>query len=145
MKTNTKLRCQSILCMLYSLYCSSGWPRVDLFESISKCIPDVDRLTADDYMNWNEISAKFHSDACASILGNIYDQTRLVMSQTEYEQSGKVFECIEFILNMAANASSHGLTVTDRLEMDWREYDRLDVPEERLRYYNNVLAEFKEQ
>lgn len=138
-------QCNDILCMLYSFYCSGGWPRVDLFESISNCTPDVERLTADDHMNWREISAKFHSDECATFFCEIYNESRLIMSQTEYRYCDKVFDCIEFILNMAANASSHGLTVSDRLETDWREYDRLDVPEERLRYYNNVLAEFRKK
>lgn len=129
------LKCRALLSRLYSLSCAGGLKPNKIFEKIAQCKPNVDALTVDDYRNWPDTFGKFNSRECAFMLDDIYVETCRLMSTLEYDECDEIFECIELVLGMAANASSHGLTVTDRLEDDWRDFDRLDVPEERQRFY----------
>lgn len=145
MNIDTTERCRALLCKMYSLYCCGGGKRIELFEELSQCQPNVDALTIDDYRNWHDMNKQFHSPECFPILDSLYHESRLRMSKLQYHECSNVFECIDFILEIAANASSHQLTVSDRLEDDWRDYDRLDVPEERERFYRSVIEEFRKR
>lgn len=119
---------------LYSLSVSKHRKRVPIIEHYLGIIEPAD-VSEDDRRN----EPAFYSDLAhdrghllSQCLGSLVAALRAVA----YEESAQVFTGLEFLQSILANMLwRYGLDVAEHLETFTRDFDRLDVPDERLRLY----------
>lgn len=96
-------------------------------------------VTEDDIRNEPSIYRKLFSDDCRGLIEEFYRSAILKMRGTSYEDAADILEALAFIQEVTAIALWRFDCPMSRVLKEFaRDFDRLDVPEERYRLYQSA-------
>lgn len=130
--------CDTYFLSIYRLRVAAGLARIALLEDRFR-----DALTSlkieDDVANLPFLYEKLFSHECSIFLLKKYKDICDEMASLRFCECDKHFEFLMFIQEVLATALwKFGLSVGGDLEQFARDFDRLDVQEERLRLFKSV-------
>jgi hypothetical protein len=134
--------CKDRLRIIYSLHLHRGGKSILNIESDLNLSPEDLNVSDDDIRNERFQYEALFQDPCASLIERIFDSEVGAMISIPYDQCSAHLEALEFIQEIASTAMwKFGTSIPSALEDFAREFDRLDVEEERHRLY--LLAQEK--
>ncbi len=122
------------LAKIYALCIDSGWKRVQAIEQyLDRLGPD--HVSIDDRRNEHRIYQEL-AEKHRAVLDDLFKQLLHDMRAVRYEHASGILDGLDFLQSVVASTLwKHHFTVGDSLERFAREFDRLDVPDERRRLY----------
>jgi hypothetical protein len=132
-----------ILLLVYRLY-FFGWRGnnwVDRYLLIERCVGFDDKipLTPDEKMNEPYVYAEMFSEKYRQSFEQLYLMLISSMRWKTYDQCVETIEALDFLQAVSARGLwKFNQDVGDLLESFVREFDRLDVPSERVRLYESA-------
>lgn len=122
---------------IYDLWVDRSRERVPIIEHYLG-IMEPQTVSVDDRRN----ELQFYRDIArdqGQLLENCLEWLFNKLKMVPYEQAADIFAGVEFLQWVIADALwRHGLQVSEALERFTREFDRLDVPDERFRLFRSV-------
>jgi hypothetical protein len=125
---------RQLLAKIYALFIDRGRTRMPVFEQhLDMLTPPP--ISVDDRRNepamFREL-AENHPD----VLNELFQELLRDLRSVSYERSTGILDALAFVQSVGASALwKHHCRVGDPLETFVRQFDRLDVPAERLRLY----------
>ncbi|KAA0978049.1 hypothetical protein [Pseudomonas sp. ANT_H12B] len=128
--------CQLAMQVIYFIFVHQNGRRLLAFESCINYI-DGDLVFLEDFLrNEPAMYEELFSPGCNGYVLVLLKKLMTEMKELKLEDSGEVLDGIEFIQNVGATALwKFKCDLTAELDSFVREYDRLDVAEERKRLY----------
>ncbi|MBB3214888.1 hypothetical protein FHW67_004212 [Herbaspirillum sp. Sphag1AN] len=127
-----------ILLLIYRLFLSEGRRRVNWIEKRFGFDASI-ALSCDDKRNEPGTYETLFSQEHQEKLKQLYLELLNEMNGVTYQQCGDVLDALEFIQEIsAAGLWKYRQRVDVIIEEFVRDFDRLDVPEERIRLYESV-------
>jgi hypothetical protein len=124
--------------LLYRLFLDEGGQRVRWIERYLGFGGGVP-VSLDERRNEQSAYATVFSEECQKELDHLYLNLMNDMKGVPYKQCGDVLEALEFLQAISAIALwKYHQVLGERLDAFVRDFDRLDVPSERLRIYENA-------
>ncbi|MCT7329676.1 hypothetical protein [Ralstonia mojiangensis] len=128
--------CKEKLHTIYSIYLLNGGSIAENIETEILQNPKDFIASVDDIRNEREIYNDLFQTPCISLIESIFHLNFNSMSSKPYEQCKSFIDALAFIQDIAASAMwKFDLSIPGDLEAFVRDFDRLDVPEERYRLY----------
>lgn len=126
------------LLLIYSLFLHRGGQKINWIEQYIGYDNRTER-SSDDMKNEQSAYEVVFSEKNRPILEQLYMKLQNEMNGVTYQQCGDVLEALAFIQEMSATAlwkyhQKVGVIIEDFV----RDFDRLDVPEERIRLYQKT-------
>ncbi|QDQ25889.1 hypothetical protein FNU76_05725 [Chitinimonas arctica] len=124
------------LLLIYSLSLSKARQRVSWLEN---ALGKAQSISDDDSRNEPGTYAELFAGECGEWLTRLYFELMEGMHGLPYSQCSDRIEALAFLQEIVATAMwKYGLPVSVELEAFAREFDRLDVPDERFRLYEKA-------
>jgi hypothetical protein len=128
--------CRRYLLDIYRAFYERGRVRICTVERWVALEGDLRPLSEDERRNERETYADLFSDECRADVEFLYQTAMREMRGKPYELSGGVLEALDFLQQVVATALwKYRSSVGETLESFAREFDRLDVEDERRRLH----------
>lgn len=128
--------CRKHLLLLYRAFFARTCRRVAFIEQWLSFQGEPPPLSLDETRNEREAYAALFSDKCRAELELLHQAAMREMRGKSYGHSGDVLEALTFLQEIVATGLwKHQCVVGVILEAFAREFDRLDVPDERKRLH----------
>lgn len=127
-----------ILLLIYRLFLHGGGKKIIWMEQYLGYKNKV-KLSSDDIKNESFAYASVFLENNRITLEKIYIKLKSEMNGIPYKQCEEILDALEFIQQISATAMwKYNQNVGVMIEEFVRNFDRLDVPKERIRLYNET-------
>lgn len=128
--------CARSLQTIYCVFANQEGARIPLLEQYIKCTEGVVFFSEDYLRNETLIYKDLFSGECDAYVNGLLQGFLKEMKVLTFDESWEVLEAVTFLQGVAATALwKFGCNLNSELESFVREFDRLDVVEERKRLY----------
>jgi hypothetical protein len=130
-------KCKTELLAVYRIFFDRYRTRIAFIERWMSFQGELKPLLEDEQRNERQIYTDLFSGECRSCIEELYRTAMQEMRGQPYSVSGDVLEALAFLQEVVATGMwKHRCNVGEMLESFAREFDRLDVSEERKRLHD---------
>jgi hypothetical protein len=140
-----KLITDECFAKIYFLYINKGKPKINVIEEIEKININF-LITEDDKKNEKYLYEKVFFSEEENVILHIFMHIKDKIKKISYVEATDLLKALEFVQEITATAMwKYGINVSEELSQFTREFDRIDIEFEKIRFYNKILNNrFKE-
>lgn len=133
--------CKNNFRKIYNLIAIRAGMKCPLLEGMIDCKADTQTHYEDDNLNEHYMYNELFSPVCSTYIMDLFHNLTIKMKHVEFEKAQEAIDGLAFIQIIGATALwKYNCTVDSELEIFVRDFDRLDVQEERRRLYLSEQA-----
>lgn len=133
--------CLNALSVVYRLYVECGGVRARLVEDVLSKASPMAQLTVDDHRNERACYNTLFSGKCAAVVAGIFEKAKALMNGRPFSECDEMLVALDFIQAVVCKAMwQHGCNVDRELAVFAKEYDRLDLLDERKRLHASAQS-----
>lgn len=127
--------CVESLAIVYKIHLAHGNARLKTLEDLLACY-SCEPLSENDLRNEKKHFDRIYSDECKSLVNKLFESAINRLAKEPYCKEGEEISMLVFLQEISAKAMwKFHIKLVDSLEKFVREFDRLDMEEERRRLY----------